>query len=138
MDKMRRPAIAIMPILVSVFASIVILTLGCLVSAWLIGCETVEMDALGYLAMSVLFLTGMTGGIATLIKAKSRLLITGCIVGIGTFCVMLCIGALFFEDSFSGIGQTFLLVTGTTVATILVGTHRSGTAKNRSRRRRTG
>ena len=135
---MEKAKLSIGAAVIGLLSSLVALLTGCVISAWLIHKGTVDMDRLGYLVLGLIFLTGIVGGTATLMSAKTKILIVGCVVGALVFLVLLSAGILFFEGKTTGVGQTVLLLMGVIVSTILVGTHRSRKPKPHRGRVRTG
>lgn len=125
-------------VMIGIAVSSLMILLGCFCAAWLVHREAVEMDAIGYLVMGILFLSGIAGGVAAVMKAKEKILIVGAVIGVAGFLILLCAGALFFDGSLNGVGQTMLLLIGANISAVLVGTHRKGRTKTRRRRIRTG
>ena len=135
---MQKAKLSMVSILAGVLFSQITVMTGSILSAWFLHKGTVEFEKIGYLILGILFLTGITAGAVTLAKAKTNILITGCVICVTDFLILLSVGALFFEGPSSGVWQALLLMMGSTVATILVGTHRMEKVKTHRRRARTG
>ena len=138
MDHARKKVSSFCSVLTAIVFALVIVIAGCLFTALLINREVVDADSLGYWVMGILFLAGLAGGIIIVAKAQEKILARGCLVGISLFFVLLCIGALFFDGPLSGVWQTALLLTGSCLSAILVGTHRKDPVKPRRHRIRNG
>ena len=138
MDK-RNKGNGIVTTVISAFAvSVLLIFLGSLLSAWLIHREYIEMNSLGYLIMGVLSLSGISCGLVARRMAKGKLLITAAAAVGGVFISLLAAGALFFDGKMQGVWEALLLLVGTMLASLLVGTNRKRLGKNRGYRARTG
>ena len=138
MEAKQKGIIQVRVVITGITVSFAVIIAGCFLSAFLMHKEILEIETAGYLTMATLILSGLSGGIVAVLKAQSKILIVSCIIGIGIFLVLLCAGALLFDGTIAGYGQTFLLLIGMNVSAVLVGTNRKGNRKTKRYRIRTG
>ena len=130
MEKGNKAYEPVRSVLYGIVLSLVIILLGSLLSTWLIHKEYTEMDSIGYLTMIVLSVSGISCGFIMKRKAKVKLLITAVVAEGCVFLCLLATGSLLFDGKIQGVWVTLLLLMGTMLAAILVGTNRKQRMKN--------
>lgn len=103
---------------------------GCLILAWALNGQKLDMKTLGYGVMAITFLSGIMGSIAAKNIFGEKALLLCASVAAAYFLILFGIGLLFFNGGMQGVWQTLLLILGACICVAFVGFN--GKSKRRS------
>lgn len=109
----------------------ILVTVGiCVIGGWMIGCEMMEQNKIGYCSITALLASSILGSMVASKKVQRKRLLITLVSGGIYYAVLVAITIIFFDGSFQGMGVTFI--------TVLVGVLVSALLPNGSRKARTG
>lgn len=111
--------------------SLAVTIIGSGLVAWLVGRETLPEDSIGYCAMAILLLAGVSGAAMAVGRIKRRRAMVCMLSGTIYYICLLGITALFFGGQYQGMGVTGLMVFCGVMLVLLAGVRREGRAVRR-------
>lgn len=101
--------------------SIVITIVGVAIGAWLLATEKVGEGNYGYITVFLLLLSSILGAFAATKLVKEKRMPICLSVGVAYFLSLLAITALFFGGTYSGVGESALVILGGVLSVALLG-----------------
>ncbi len=117
-----------------ILAAIIITLLGAILLTGMIAGERMELEALGYAIMAVLFLGGLVGAVVAMLAVKHRKLQVCMLTGAGYYLVLLASNAMFFGGQYEGLLTTALLILAASGVTAIIGSREAKAGKIRRRK----
>lgn len=106
---------------VGLAASIASTIVGSVIAAWLIGTEKIGEGSIGYITMVLLLLSSITGAVVSFGIIKQKRLPV-CLFAGGTYVLsLLAINALFFQGTYSGVGESALVILAGVMSVAVLG-----------------
>ena len=120
--------------IIGLSASISTTILGSCIGAWLLHSERIAEENLGYITLLILLLSSVTGGLLTIQTVKTKRLLS-CLVFGGIYLLsLLALTALFWGGSYSGVGESALVVFSGVLSVALIGAKGKTTTRKRRRK----
>lgn len=118
----------------SLLASIFVTIIGAVVGAWLLSAEKIAMENARFITVVILLLSSIFGALLAVSVIKEKRVPVCLISGAAYFLSMLAITALFFEGTYSGVGESALVVFAGVFSVALLGL--KGEKRTNKRRRK--
>ena len=101
--------------------SIMTTILGSAICAWLLASETIGESSIGYITVTLLLLSSIVGAFTAVCTIK-RNRVPVCIISGGIYLLsLLTINALFFQSTYSGVGESALMVFAGVLSVAILG-----------------
>jgi putative membrane protein (TIGR04086 family) len=121
-------------IAIGLVVSIVITFIGAAIGAWLLSSENVGETSIGHIAVVILLLSSIAGAFMSAGIAKEKRLPVCVLTGAAYLLSLLAITSLFFEGSYSGVGECALVILAGAISAALLGLKRRNSAQKNKRR----
>ena len=94
----------------AVICSMIVTLLGAMISAYLVGAETISQDSMKVASIVVIVISGAVGALVALNRIK-RMRMQMCLLsGICYYIVLLSITGLFFDGQYNGLGMNGIAI----------------------------
>ena len=118
--------------------SLLVMLLGCGITAMLLDQEVMKQETVGYAAMGILFASSVAGSLVAVKMIKHRLLLVSMVEGVCYYALLLLINGLLFGGAVSGAGVTALLILGGSLCPALLQNTGKGGGNVKIKKVRTG
>lgn len=106
---------------VSLLASLLITIAGAAIGAWLLSSEKIAMENARFITVVFLLLSSIIGALFAVSIINEKRVPVCIISGAAYFLLMLAITALFFEGTYSGVGESGMVIFAGVFAVALLG-----------------